>query len=96
MKARVLVLVVLVSVICAAAAWTQRPPGPGGPPPCPMASPVMAVMVPRADMLDGLTKVLTLTTEQAASLKTILTSSDADIPPLVQAAARSPGPCAPP
>lgn len=83
MKNTVLALL-LAAAICATAACAQGPPPKPGGPGCCVA---MAVMPPRADMADGLAKVLGLTADQTATLKTILTSSDATLPPLVKAAA---------
>lgn len=81
---RTVLIVVMLAVVCATAAWSQGPPRGGGPR---MGCAAMAVMPPQAAMLDGLAKQIALTADQAAALKTILTASDAAIPPLVQAAA---------
>jgi hypothetical protein len=52
-----------------------------------MGCPVMAVMPPHADMIDGIANALELTTDQTTALKTILTKSDAVILPLGKTAA---------
>jgi Spy/CpxP family protein refolding chaperone len=82
-------LLVLAAMLCATAAYAQGPRpgpgGPGGPPPAP--SIMMALMPPPVAAIDGLTKFLSLTTDQATALKAVLTTSDATIQPLVKAAA---------
>jgi Spy/CpxP family protein refolding chaperone len=85
MKTMVLLAVALVMVVCAVPVWSQGPPpGPGGPKGAP--STMMALMPPPAGAVDGITKALSLTTAQAASLKTILTASDTTLEPLRKAA----------
>lgn len=81
MKTSILIAVVL-AVVCLTPGWCQGGHGPGGPG---MPSAVSAIMPPHADMIDGLSNSLSLTTDQASSLKTILTEADTTIKPLVQA-----------
>lgn len=81
MKSTLLIAVVL-AVVCLTPGWCQGGHGPGGPG---MPSAVSAIMPPHADMIDGLTDTLSLTTDQAASLNTILTEADTTIKPLMQA-----------
>lgn len=87
MKKTAFVLVVLVAAICATAAWSQGGPKPGGPPPPMVICPAMLLLPPPAMAIDNITKGCQLTTDQAAALKTILTSSEADIQPKLQALA---------
>lgn len=81
MKTSILIALML-AVVCLTPGWCQGGHGPGGPG---MPSAVSAIMPPHADMIDGLTNSLNLTTDQASSLKTILTEADTTIKPLVQA-----------
>ena len=87
MRKTVLTVVALAVLTCSTVVWGQGPPkgGPGGPPP-PPPSAMMAVLPPPAGALDGIVKTLGLTTDQATSLKAILTTSDATIQPLVKIA----------
>ena len=89
MRKTVLVVVALAALTCAMAAWSQGPPPPGGPGGHGMASTAMAIMPPPAAMLDGLTKMLSLTTDQAASLKTVLTANDTALSTLQKTAAEA-------
>jgi hypothetical protein len=78
------VLVVLLAVLFVVPVWSQGSPGGpggprhGGPPPGMMA----LQPPPPAAIIDGLTAMLSLTADQAASLKTVLTA----IQPLMKAA----------
>jgi hypothetical protein len=85
MKKTVLVVLTLAVAMCATAAWGQGGPPPGGP--RGMGSVAMAIMPPRADMTDCITSSLELTTAQATALKSILTTSDSTIQPLMKTAA---------
>ncbi|MEN6521357.1 MAG: periplasmic heavy metal sensor [Armatimonadota bacterium] len=87
MKRTMLVAVLLVLSVCVTPVWCQGKPGPGGPGGC-MPGGVMSVpLPPPADSIDSITELLELTTDQAASLKDVLTSSDETIQPLLKASA---------
>lgn len=75
-------IVVMLAVVCMTPAWCQGGPRQGG---MGMSSIVMTVMPPKVNMLDRLTEKLSLTTDQAESLKTILTEGDSTIQPLSKA-----------
>jgi len=82
MKKVVLIAVLLAVALCAAPVWSQGGPPRGGP-----HGGGMAIQPPPpAAMIDPITAALSLTADQAASLKAILTDADAAIPPLQQAA----------
>ncbi|MEN6356293.1 MAG: periplasmic heavy metal sensor [Armatimonadota bacterium] len=77
-------IVVMLAVMCMTPAWCQGGPRQGG---MGTSSVMMAVMPPKADMIDRLTDKLSLTTDQAESLKTILTDGDSTIQSLTKTSA---------
>ena len=68
---KTLVMAVTLTLVCAAA-WSQGPPGPGGPRGGrPMLSPAMAVMPPQPGMVGHLAETLGLTEDQTAKIEKI-------------------------
>jgi Spy/CpxP family protein refolding chaperone len=82
MKRTVVIAAVLALVLTGLAAWCQG--GPGGPPPGARGCSIPPT--PPADATDRIATALSLTTDQAAALKTILATNDATIKPLMEAA----------
>lgn len=94
MKTALFITLALVIAICVVPVWCQgRPGGPGGPgghggPGGP--GPMMGVPPPPPAMaIDGITKTLGLTADQAAALSVILTADETKIRPLIEAACES-------
>lgn len=84
MKRSLMVTVAFV-VICATA-FAQGGPRPGGQPGAPPISAAMTILPPPPTALDALTKLLSLTDQQAADLKAVLEAGDAALVPLMKAA----------
>lgn len=82
-------VIALAVIIIATAAWCQGGPGGPGGPKGPAPSAMAVLLPPPAGAVDQITKALSLTTTQAADLKTALTASDATIQPLLKAAGDS-------
>lgn len=84
MKTAIWLAMALAVMMCITPVYSQGGRGPGGPPP---VGGMMVPPPPPAAAIDPITKAFSLTTDQAAALKTILTAGDTAIDPLRKTAA---------